>query len=284
MPSALNIIPKPKEDTTAKMPKPLNIEPKPSKLVVKQTSKSFELSFEYLKAKVPMLTTFVYSQVKDILCKIDAEDAKKRDTNILNFGKQLQESVATRTMSINALADSNLIDKIQASHNNIITSIELSKKGFFQKLFSKSMNKDEVQALLRNEVAYNKSYRAQLEENSKRHPIVLQQFNTFLNEMELYIEIIQVLKDEFETEGFVENIDLIHKRTISLIQSKTMLMSTINMVEMYKQKSDLYIDHIDNTVNLLIPTIIVKMSADNYSDDIEFQQLSDKLLNTLKNS
>lgn len=81
-PKALNIASRPKDEH----PKALNIVSTP-KTQTYTENKKFDLSYEYLKSKVP-ITTFIYSQIKPILEKVERTNQNRQDTDVLNFGKK----------------------------------------------------------------------------------------------------------------------------------------------------------------------------------------------------
>jgi len=102
-------------------------------------------------------------------------------------------------------------------------------------------------------------------------------------EMLLYIELSQILIAEFEQEGFSNNADLVNRRIISLVQSKAMLDNTIAMMDMNKQKCDLFIDNIDNVVNIMVPMLLNKMSlTSDANSSSDYSDLSEEIVNKLR--
>lgn len=128
----------------------------------------------------------------------------------------------------------------------------------------------------------NKDYRKSITDLMQKYPRFEQQLNNLLIEIDIYIDVAQLLIKEFTDEGFMGNVDLVNRRIASLIQSKAILNTAIGVVMMHEQKLSLYAENIDNIINILIPTLLTKMTLKDYANDVEFQQISEQIVSRLK--
>ena len=283
-PPALSIKPKPVIDSG---PKPLEIKnPHDLRPMYYVQEKKFDLSIEYIRSKIPGFTTFMYSQIRPILDNIERVNASNQDTDVLDLGKFLQETIATKSLEINRINGHELIAVIQESHNMIVECVEMSaKKSFFSSitdtLFGKTIKHDDVQKIIEEEMVKNKTYRSQISELMQKYPRYEDQLVKLRAEMMMYIEVAKLLITEFESEGFSANIDLINRRISSLFNSNAVLETAIGIAKMNIQKLSLYGDNIDNILNVLMPTLLTKMSLAQTNDE-DYIILSEQIVQKLK--
>jgi hypothetical protein len=99
--------------------------------------------------------------------------------------------------------------------------------------------------------------------------------------MQVYIDVAQLLIVEFEAEGFTSNIDLVNRRITSLFNSKAVLDTAVGIINMNQNKLSLYQSNILDTVHVLIPTLLTKMSL-SLTDDSDYQLLSEQIVQKLR--
>jgi hypothetical protein len=281
-PKPLSIKPRELVDNS---PKPLSIvssEPK----VSRQYDMKFDLSIEYLRSKIPNITTFMYSQIRPILDNIERTDTNRQDTDVLDFGKFLQDVIASKAMEINKMNGHEVILEVQTSHELIIECVEVSaKKSFFgsitDSIFGKTIKREDVKKIIEEEMIKNKIYRTEIAELMQKYPRYEVQLVKLREEMSLYIEVAKLLASEFEAEGFHANVDLINRRINSLFSSNAVLETSIGIVKLNSQKLSLYGDNIDNILNVLMPTLLTKISL-SQTDDADYLRLSEQIIQKLK--
>jgi hypothetical protein len=283
-PSALSMKPKKVIDSG---PNPLEIKnPHDLRFMYYVQEKKFDLSIEYIRSKIPGFTTFMYSQIRPILDNLERTNVNNQDIDVLDLGKFLQETIATKSLEINRINGHELIAEIQISHNMIVECVEMSaKKSFFgsitDTLFGKTIKHDDVQGIIKNEMSKNKAYRTQISELMQKYPRYEDQLIKLRSEMMMYIEVAKLLIAEFEAEGFMSNIDLINRRISSLFNSNAVLETAIGIAKMNIQKLSLYGDNIDNILNVLMPTLLTKMSLAQTNDE-DYIILSEQIIQKLK--
>jgi hypothetical protein len=262
-------------------PKSLSIVSSESKMT-RQDNMKFDLSIEYIRAKIPGFTTFMYSQIRPILDNLERINVNNQNTDILDLGKFLQETIATKSLEINRINGQDLIAEIQVSHNMIVECVEMNvKKSFIcsitDTLFGKTIKHEDIQVIISDEMSKNKSYRSQISELMQKYPRYEDQLIKLRAEMMMYIEVSKLLIAEFEAAGFMANIDLINRRIISLMNSNTVLETSLVMLKMQKDKLIILGNNIDEVINVLVPTLLSKLTMENFNDS-SFRELSNIII------
>ena len=277
-PCALSIQSKPRVETDA--PGALNI--KSSKPVQILVQDKLDFSLEYLKSKIPEITSFMYSEINKVLSNVEQQN--QFDNDILLLGKKLQESIAEKSVQASSIQGGVLIERVSSSHKIIAMNIETADKGFsgfFKKLLGTEKNKEEIIQAIKNELQVNKTFKTDIDNFTEKYPRMLNSFDNLRTELHVYIEVLKLLNDEFVLKQQNNNIDLVNRRISSLNQSRIIIDTAYNMIKAQQNKMALLQDTIDNVVNILVPILLNKMTFEDMRDS-SFHDLSQDIIRKLQ--
>lgn len=295
-PMALNIKSKPKPVNDS-APGALSIQSKPKPAIetpgalsIKTSSKpaysivqdKLDFSLEYLKGKIPEITSFMYSEINRVLSNVEQQN--QFDNDILLLGKKLQESIAEKSVQASSIQGGVLIERVSSSHKIIAMNIESADKGFsgfFKKLLGTDKNKEEIIQAIKNELQVNKTFKNDIDSFTEKYPRLLVTFENLRVELHVYIEVLKLLNDEFSVMQQNNNIDLVNRRISSLNQSRIIIDTAYNMIKSQQNKMALLQDTIDNVVNILVPILLNKMTFEDMRDS-SFHDLSQDIIRKLQ--
>lgn len=297
VPSALNI----SKTENSKDPTHLNIN-KTKKILIEE-EKNFSFSFEYLKNKLPNINNFIYQNISEVLEKVQRNNNKIADNDLLYLGKKLQEDIGTITTKFVSFEGVDIIKEITDSHKKIVDDLMLNKKEN-NKIMSSIKNimsgekissikniilgekneplkNEQVIEKLTNSISENKNiFKPKISKSLINFPKMENKLDSLKDEINIYVDFCKILKEEFLIEGFECNNDLLNRRIESLINSSVLLSTTKTIVESYKKKLLNLEDNIDNVINILIPLYISKLKLSQI-DDKELNKLSELIVNKL---
>jgi hypothetical protein len=276
-PTALSIKAKPKIED---QPKALNI--KSSRTIMPIVQDKFDFSFEYLKSKIPEITTFMFSEINKTLSNVEQQNPL--DNDILLLGKKLQERIAEKSVQASSIQGGALIERVSNSHKIIAMNIETADKGFsgfFKKLLGTEKNKEEIIQAIKHELNVNKTFKNDISQFTENYPRLLNQFESLRTELHVNIEVLKLMLEEFSIKDQTNNIDLVNRRISSLNQSRIIIETASNMIKAQESKMALLQDTIDNVVNILVPILLNKMTFEDMRDS-SFHDLSQDIIKKLQ--
>ena len=283
VPGALNIS---KTETLTDNNK-LNI----NKSVPIEVEKNFSFSFEYLKTKLPNINSFIYQNISEVLVKVQRDNNKIADNDLLYLGKKLQEDIGITTTKFVSFEGVDIIKDVTSSHKQIVDDLMLNKKED-NKIISSIKNiisgdkkeplkNEQIVEKLTNSIGENKNlFKPKITKSLLNFPKMENKLDSLKIEIDLYVDFCKILKEEFSMEGFECNNDLLNRRIESLVNSSVLLSTTKTIIESYKKKLLNLEDNIDNVINILIPLYISKLKLSQI-DDKELNNLGELIVSKL---
>jgi hypothetical protein len=229
-------------------------------IITKETTQiptSFTFTFDFLSKKIKGLTMDDFNEFNSILTRIERDESNGYDMDIYDFGKDIQNLLLNHANAVNNEVSSDVPVVISAFVKEIEEHTSLSKKGVMSSIMKKINTFNSSSTSLVSLSSSGVRIHDYVKERLGISLQLIESNKVFIVKLEKLLELSRILIAEFENcNGFEKNIEILTKRTESLLKSKNILLNSSGILLLKVENLQSNLSILDDLIHVLIPELV----------------------------